>query len=208
MLESLISHSANEIVGLEYLTLLCYTKIVSKNVMSADNQQERPLRLHPWYIVGFVEGEGTFHVALYKDPRMKTKIKVIPEFHVNQSYLRLITLERIKDYFNCGYIKANHRSRVNDVTQVYVVRNLRDLSQKIIPFFERYPLISDKRKSFEYFSKVVHMIERKEHLTTTGMRYIIKLAYRMNNKGTYRQIKEKTLLTFMESPETIRQNPM
>ena len=62
---------------------------MSENVLSADNQQERvKVKLDPWYIVGFVEGEGTFHIAFYIDPRMKTKLKVIPEFHVNQSYLR------------------------------------------------------------------------------------------------------------------------
>ena len=59
---------------------------MSKNVLSADNQQERvKTMINPWYIVGFVEGEGTFHIAFYKDPRMKRGIKVIPEFHVNQS---------------------------------------------------------------------------------------------------------------------------
>ena len=63
---------------------------MSENVLSADNQQERPNTvLNPWYIVGFVEGEGTFHIAFYRDPNMKQRIKVIPEFHINQSYLRI-----------------------------------------------------------------------------------------------------------------------
>ncbi|MCD6407154.1 LAGLIDADG family homing endonuclease, partial [Candidatus Aerophobetes bacterium] len=95
---------------------------MSKKVLSADNQQEssRKSSLNPWYISGFVEGEGTFHVAFYRDKHMKQGIKVIPEFHINQSYLRLPTLQKIKNYFNCGYIKRNHRSNSKDSTYVYV----------------------------------------------------------------------------------------
>ena len=63
--------------------------------MSADNQQERLNNLSPWYITGFVEGEGTFHVAIYKDTKMKFGLKFIPEFHVNQSFLRQETLLEI-----------------------------------------------------------------------------------------------------------------
>src|SRR3989339_1778883 len=97
---------------------------MSENVLSADNQQERAKRsINPWYIVGFVEGEGTFHIALYKDPRMKLGIKVIPEFHVSQSYLRINTIQDIKKYFGCGYLKPNHKYNFKDTTYVYVVRN-------------------------------------------------------------------------------------
>ena len=53
------------------------------NVLSADNQQGRlQHQIHPWYVTGFVDGEGSFHIALYKDIRMKTGWKIIPEFHV------------------------------------------------------------------------------------------------------------------------------
>jgi len=181
--------------------------MASNNVLSADNQQERPKKLSPWYIVGFVEGEGTFHVAFYKDPRMSVGIKVIPEFHINQSYLRIITLETIKKFFGCGYIKENHRARIDDVTRVYVVRKRDDLLKKIIPFFVKYQLLSNKREDFDKFRKIVNLIDQGGHRKTTGMRRIIKMAYQMNSQGKYRQVKLQELLTFLESSETIRQTP-
>jgi len=116
----------------------------SNKVLSADNQQERLKIINPWYIVGFTEGEGTFHIAFYKDPQMKQGIKVIPEFHINQSYLRLEILEIIKKYFDCGYLKQNHVKNKKDDTFVFVVRNRDDLINKIIPFFEKHNFISDK----------------------------------------------------------------
>ena len=64
--------------------------------------------LHPQYIVGFVDGEGSFHIAIYKDVRMKMGIKVIPEFHVSQRVTSRSILDRLCSSFNCGYVKENH----------------------------------------------------------------------------------------------------
>ena len=164
-------------------------------MLSADNQQERLISsVNPWYITGFVEGEGTFHVAIYEDKLMKQGIKIIPEFHVNQSQLRSITLEAIKKYFNCGYIKVNHRTNPKDDTLVYVVRNNQDLREKIIPFFEKYSLLSKKKESFKIFSQIVWMMFKKEHLKNIGIRKIINLSYKMNGNGKYRMVKKEKLL--------------
>ncbi|OGY44162.1 MAG: hypothetical protein A3B89_01890 [Candidatus Buchananbacteria bacterium RIFCSPHIGHO2_02_FULL_40_13] len=173
--------------------------------MSADNQQERPKNINPWYITGFVEGEGTFHIAIYRDPKMKYGIKIIPEFHINQSYLRQETLQQIKTYFKCGYIKHNHKTNDRDDTLVYVVRNRNDLMQKIIPFFEKYPMLSKKQESFLIFKQIVWWLDQGKHTTKTGVKKIIKLSYQMNNSGKNRKIRKEDLLDFLESSETIRQ---
>ncbi len=171
--------------------------------MSADNQQERLVKvLNPWYIVGFVEGEGSFHIAFYADPGMKQKVKVIPEFHVNQSCLRVSTLLEIQKYFGCGYIKNNHAKRTNDDTNVYVVRDRKDLLNKIIPFFEKYQFRSIKKESFDKFAQIVRMIAERKHLDKHGIREIIDLAYQMNIGGKYRIRSKEDLLRKLESSET------
>ena len=176
---------------------------MSKKVLSADNQQERLIKpLNPWYIVGFTEGEGTFHIALYGDKKMKFGIKIIPEFHINQSYLRIMTLEKIRNYFNCGYLKPNHAKRANDDTYVYVVRNRKDLLTKIIPFFKKYPLLSDKNKTFNYFAEIVNLLN--SDLDKKRVKRIIEVAYRTNENGKYRKRNKKELLALLESSETIR----
>ncbi len=180
---------------------------MGKKVMSAGNQQERPVRFHldPWYITGFVEGEGTFHVACYNDAGMKTGIKVIPEFHISQSYLRLETLEAIKKYFVCGYLKPNHRRNPRDTTWVFVVRNRNDLLNKIIPFFERYPLLSRKRESFQRFAQVVRLMAQDAHRTASGLKRILQFAQAMNGGGVYRWKYKDQLMSALESSETVRQ---
>lgn len=176
--------------------------------MSADNQQERSKNLNPWYITGFVEGEGTFHVAIYQDSRMKSGLKFIPEFHINQSYLRQETLEEIKKYFVCGYIKHNHKKNIKDDTLVYVVRNRSDLQEKIIPFFEKYPLLSTKQKTFLLFRQIVLLISKGQHSTKSGAHKILHLAYKMNEGGKYRKVKKGFLIDFLKSSETIRRIPI
>ncbi len=49
--------------------------------MDADNPQER---LDAKWIVGFVDGEGCFHVAINKIPEMSLGWQVLPEFRVVQ----------------------------------------------------------------------------------------------------------------------------
>lgn len=179
--------------------------MASNNVLSADNQQER-LRLNQWYIVGFVDGEGSFHIALYKDERMKTNLKVIPEFHISQNACSIQVLEKIQKYFECGNIRMNHRQRKSDNTYVFVVRNRQDLLKKIIPFFEKYKLQTSKSNDFNIFSKIVKMMEEGKHQTESGMRKIIQLAYTMNANGKRRKKKQTDLIKIVESSETIRKN--
>ncbi len=174
-------------------------------MLSAGNQQERSRAIpNPWYIVGFVEGEGTFHVAFYRDPKMKQSVKVIPEFHVSQSYLRLETLHDIQRFFGCGYLKRNHPKNPRDTTYVYVVRNRNDLEKYIIPFFKRYSLRSTKQQSFQLFAQIVGLMVNGKHRTRSGLRQIITLAYRMNVNGKYRQRRRNDVLTLSKSSETIR----
>ena len=194
--------------GLVYLTLLMYNSNImqSKNVLSADNQQER-LQIKQWYITGFVDGEGSFHIAFYKDERMKTNLKVIPEFHISQNACSIQVLEEIQNYFQCGNIKMNHRQSKTDNTYVFVVRNRQALLQNIIPFFKRYNLRTSKAKDFKTFSSIVKMMEEGKHQTKSGIKKIISLAYKMNANGKRRKVPQTDLIKIVESPETIRKIP-
>ena len=153
--------------------------------MSAGNQQGR--LPNPWYISGFVDGDGSFHVAIYRDERMKTDWKIIPEFHVSQRKSSQHVLHELTAFFGCGYVKENHHARENDVTFVYVVRNRDDLTTKILPFFQRYPLRTEKRMDYERFSQIVELMNMGEHRDSRGVKRIIKIAYAMNGQGRYRR---------------------
>ena len=174
--------------------------------MSADNQQERPSEIIPYYISGFVDGEGCFSITIQKSSNVRLGIQVIPEFHVSQHQNRSEVLEAIKDKLGCGYIKPNDPQNPKDLTSVYVVRNINDLRNKVIPFFKKYPLISIKQKDFEKFSRVVSLMEKGGHLKKNGLITILKIAYSMNFSGKYRKQKIEDIISHLESSETVRQN--
>ena len=168
----------------------------SNNAPSADNQQERlNATIQPWFISGFVYGEGSFHVAVAKRTDLPQKFVLIPEFHVSQNRERASVLSEIQSYFGCGYIKENHRSRVNDVSQEYVVRRREDLLNRIIPFFEQYPLRSQKGEDFKIFAQVVKAMDIGHHHSPEGFSLLVSLAYGMNGAGKYRKILLKNIIS-------------
>ena len=171
--------------------------------MSADNQQGSLDEEFCNYLVGFVDGEGTFHVGIHKRNQLKTGWQVYCEFHVSQNHDKISILQDIKDVLGCGYIKPNHRNS-NDKTYVLVVRNQRDLLSRVIPFFERYPFRSPKQKDFEKFAKVVRMIEKGKHLHKNGLVEITKIAFSMYGNGKYRKTSINRILLSLDPSETVR----
>ncbi len=169
--------------------------MLRKNAPSADNQQGRSGNgFEPWYVSGFVDGEGSFHVAIYPDASVKTGWRIIPEFHVSQRVSSKHVLERLILFFDCGYVKANHQKNPRDVTFVYVVRDRNDLLKKIIPFFEKHQLQTEKASDFKTFARVVRMMSQKIHCVSDGLQTIIELAYTMNGSGRYRKRQKETIV--------------
>ncbi|MEM4188767.1 MAG: LAGLIDADG family homing endonuclease [Candidatus Hadarchaeum sp.] len=137
--------------------------------------------LTPDYVVGLVDGEGSFTVYVRnpdsKDVR-KRRTKVEPKF-----YLKLIErdkeiLYRLKDFFGCGsvYFQRDRRKNHQNCYR-YEVTKRKDLEEKIIPFFKKHPLkLASKRKDFEIFCQIMKEIKKGTHLTKAGLKrlYILK----------------------------------
>ena len=126
-----------------------YSITHSENAMSAVNQQER---LNPWWIVGFVDGEGCFSVSVFKNPTCKSGYQTLYEFVITQGEISRDAMEAIKNYFGCGaiYINRRHDNHHHNLLR-YCVRRQDDLKKIIIPFFRKYQLQSIKSEQFEKF---------------------------------------------------------
>jgi hypothetical protein len=62
----------------------------------------------------------------------------------------------------------------------YQVANMKDLINKIIPHFLKYPLLSQKGADFLLFKKIVELKNNKEHLKKEGLQQIINIKASMN----------------------------
>ncbi len=141
----------------------------------------------PDYLAGYVDGEGSFHVALQRNPSSRHGWQLVPEFHVSQNPERASVLLLIQSYLGCGRIRPNARKGALDRSLVFVVRNRTDLVERVIPFFEAHPLLSEKRGEFETFAVIVRAMAAGEHLVPEGFR-LRELALRMNGAGRYRRL--------------------
>ncbi|RKZ23432.1 endonuclease [bacterium] len=146
-------------------------------------------KLHPWYITGIVEGEGSFCVSFSKRRRLKVGIETRPSFSITLNRRDLELLKAIHRYFRCGGIRFSRSDR----TYKYEVRSVKDLVKRIIPHFERYPLKGAKAEDFERFAKICKMVHANLHLNKQHLKEIIDLAYGMDPSGK-RKCSRKDLL--------------
>ena len=174
--------------------------------MGAGNQQGRPENSGlAYYIAGFVDGEGSFHVAIQKNPSVKTLWQIVPEFQVSQHEASKEVLLLLQNVLGCGYVKPNHKGNSRDDTWVFVVRSRNDLATKVIPFFREYRLKTQKRHDFAVFSKIVTAMCQGRHQTAEGLCELLQLAFSMNKSGKYRRVSLAKILNDLEPSETVRQ---
>ena len=147
------------------------------------------MEFNPWYVSGFVDGEGSFFVSFSIRSKFLLGVETRPSFTVSQHRRSKKVLDRLQSFFGCGSIRFN----TSDDTYKYEVRSLKDLCEKIIPHFEQYPLASSKLTDFEKWRIVCVRMQSEEHRTLVGLRDIIALAYQMNGFGARRYTADDLL---------------
>ena len=156
----------------------------SDNASGAVNQQERLES----YIAGFVDGEGCFHVAIQRNPSTRSGWQLVPEFRISQDIARAEILDLARRLIGCGVLRENHHGSKNDHTYVLVVRRRQDLLERVIPFFERNPLLSCKQDEFVTFAFIVRAMAEGAHLAPEGFERLAARALQMNGGGRYRRL--------------------
>lgn len=156
----------------------------SDNPSGADNQQETELvhTLEPWWIVGFVDGEGCFSTSIHRNAGAWHGWQIMPVFQVYQHRDHVGILVGLQRFFGGGRISAKGpRSTV----LTYSVQRRSMLLDSVIPFFERVPLLV-KRNDFTAFATIVRSLAANEHRDRAGFERIVRLAYGTNAHGKQR----------------------
>lgn len=123
-----------------------------------------------YFISGFTEGEGSFNISLRKKPDYKLGWQVVLSFNVSQKDVSLLNI--IQKTLNCGIIKT----RKIDNLHSFDVTNVDDITEKVIPFFQKYPLLSEsKNRNFSIFCEVSNLVKRGDHKNLVGLKKILIL---------------------------------
>ena len=167
--------------------------------MNGDNQQERVLTDE--YLAGFIDGEGCFSVSIHPNPNAKFGWIIDPDFTINQHKQSLEFLKSIQKFLGCGKIYEKSPEHSNVLT--FAVYSRRTISEKIIPFLDKHPILSHKRNDYLKFREIIFRMENKEHHTLEGFHRIAALAFDMNAQGKQRKYELRDVIA--QSSETTRQ---
>jgi hypothetical protein len=174
----------------------------SEKAGCADNQQASSGIISDEYLTGFTEGEGCFYVGFSKRDDLPLGWQVITEFHLSQNPGGKNILEAFKKRLGCGYLKLNHPKSQKDKTWVLIIKDRRNIREKLIPFFQRHPLHSQKAKEYTVFKEVLEAVGLKEHLNPDGLKRIVEKVFQLPRNTKKRYSKEDILSA---ASETIRQ---
>ena len=145
--------------------------------------------LNPFWVTGFVDGDGCFSISFTKRKKCKFGLEVRPSFSITQHYSNLVIFKKLHDFFNCGGVRYSKKDR----TYKYEVRNLDHLVLRILPHFQSYPLQTSRREDFHSFLFICLKLKQNLHKQQAGLTDIVEVAYSMNLNGTRKYRKEDLL---------------
>ncbi len=142
-----------------------------------------------YFLAGFVDGEGSFNISFAKHTTTRSRWIILTKFQIYQHQNHRDILELFQEILGTGRIDKKSGSDVLSLT----VESRQNLTEKIIPFFRRYPLIT-KADAFKKFSIIIAMLNNGEHRTRKGFEKIVNLAHSMNAEGRFRIYSKEYIL--------------
>jgi hypothetical protein len=131
---------------------------------------------NPYWLTGFVDGEGCFYIKPRKG-KSSLQERFYLFFRLSQHSKDIILMNNISKYLNCGLIEMSTTKKMAR----FVVDKFSDNMDKIIPFFEKYPLLSIKRLDFQDFCKVSCILKEKNFLNEEDILKIKVIKSNMNS---------------------------
>ena len=148
--------------------------------LDQSGRREKPNVLSDDYIVGLTDGEGCFYVEV-RVPDETHRSRVEMHFFIKLREDELSLLKKVKEFFNCGGIYYQKEYRVNQrACYRFGITAQKDLHEKVIPFFDKNPLKSQKLKNYLLFRQIALMVKNKEHKSEAGFQKIRQFKSQMN----------------------------
>jgi len=138
-------------------------------------------KLAPQWVTGISDSEGNFSIFTQET---KNGYKFSLSYKVTQKEHSAGILYDLQRYYDCGNVHIDNRK---EKALKFNVTKLDDIIKKIIPHFDKYPLLSSKYLDYQDFKKVAFMIKDGLHLNEQGMNSIISIKENMNSKRSFEE---------------------
>lgn len=154
-----------------------------------------------YYITGFADGEGSFNTSFRPRDDYLIGWKVTPVFNISQKERDILAI--IKSQLKCGTLRPR-----NDGVWVYEVETRNAILHNIIPFFDRFPFLSTKKKKdFYRFKKIVFLMERHKSTTFDDITEILDILNQAESlscrKFTSAEIIKRAMKFWVENQDRI-----
>jgi hypothetical protein len=159
--------------GVNNLQTFTKSSLHGRRFLSSKPSGFNNILLHPSFVTGLVDGEGSFAVNVRKNPKSRLGWSVEPTFRIRLHLKDEELLKFIQAFFGIGLIHKG-LDYVN-----FNVGSLKEISN-IISHFDKYPLITNKQADYLLFREVIMMMLNKEHLTSEGLDKIIAIRASLN----------------------------
>jgi LAGLIDADG endonuclease len=168
-------------------------------VTGADNQQERPsIEAIPAslgsFLSGFALGEGSFMIVCRKRGDYRRSFKLPAAFNVSQR--DRVPLDLFRETLVCGTL----RKAGND-GWYWEVNRLSDLTSRIVPFFDRFPVVGEKVDDYRLWRDAVFLLSAGG-LSDQDYHQVLALRERMNRGGKRRHRMDGILRDYTPGPST------
>jgi LAGLIDADG endonuclease len=165
-------------------------------VSGADNQQERlSVALIPSdlgnFLAGFALGEASFMIVCRPRTDYARRWKLSAAFNVSQ--VDRAPLDLFRETLACGTTR-----RAGNGGWYWEVNNLTELRSRIVPFFERFPLVGSKAHDFQLFAEATRLLAN-EVVPDSDYRQVVLLREQMNRGGKRRYTAERILRDYTPS---------
>lgn len=108
------------------------------------------------WLSGFTDAGGCFHISISKDKRDSNRIYVQSRFILDQKDEKDLLNEISLLLYNKQL--AQLRNKTNKVYRIAISCNHHLKNQKVIDYFNKYPLKITKNKSFEIFKEILNIV--------------------------------------------------
>lgn len=135
--------------------------------------------IDPNWFAGFVDAEGSFIVSIHKSKTTTgNAVKLI--FSISQNQRDSELLSSFVKFLNCGRTSENPKNSAVEL----IISKFSDIENKILPLFNKYPLLGTKRRDYEDFCQIALLMKNKVHLTNEGLEQICQIKSGMNRRRT------------------------
>lgn len=138
--------------GLSSNILRLFPNIIVENKVSSS----LPLYLNPYWVSGFVAGDGSFVLGVRKNKEGNRRFGLYWNFNVTQHSKDLELMKLLKSFFNCGYTAVRFYEKT--LRCDFGVQDLNSIITKIIPHFKNYTLQNIKQLDFLGFKIVLDLV--------------------------------------------------